>query len=98
MGNWSRSLWTGQKRLRTLCRKSKKADADQPGRLHHIPIEFMIAGILVYQMLPFTGSKEGEVNDLMQKKAGLLTTAIFDYDPDSKLEVYACQGEEAPCD
>jgi hypothetical protein len=41
-------------------------------------------------MIPFTGRKEREVNKLMQKEAGFLATAIFNYDFNSNLGLYIC--------
>lgn len=84
----TRSLWTGQKHTMTTFVKADKADVAETARLHHVPVEFMIGGLLVYQVLAFNSRESGKLNDLVEKQAPLLTSALFNWDQDRKPDMY----------
>jgi hypothetical protein len=87
----TQSQWGGKQTLKTTFKASFEADGQEPARLHHASVEFIIAGVLVYKVLPFVRSEDEDLDEWMEKEAGLLTTALFSYAPIQKPKIYTCE-------
>ncbi|KAL2212587.1 hypothetical protein CC79DRAFT_1364864 [Sarocladium strictum] len=87
----TRSVWTGQKQVKKVSPLSETADLDEPGYRHHVPAELIIGVLLVYKILDFASSEEGDLNDSTTDQANLRTTALFNYNENVKSPTYACE-------